>query len=241
MEGLILAAGLGTRLRPLTDDRPKALVEINGKTLLEIVMRRFADAGVVRCVVNVHHFGDMLVDYIGSKEWPCEVLISDERQMLLDTGGALKHAAHLFSGKEPILVHNVDILSAIDFRLLERHHLQNGNLVTLCTSQRETKRMLLFDESGRLVGRAGEVDSAGCVPMAFSGVSMVDPKLFPLLPVDDHPYPMIDEYIALSKSYTIGSYVHSPEKWVDVGTPEKLFSLNIVPKAANTLELNKIK
>ena len=153
MEGLILAAGLGTRMRPLTDDRPKALVEINSKTLFEITLQRMVDAGVERCVVNVHYFGDMLIDFIRSHEWPCEVLVSDERQMLLDTGGALKHASHLFSGNEPILVHNVDILSDIDFHALERHHLQNGNLVTLCTSHRSTKRMLLFDKNGILKGR----------------------------------------------------------------------------------------
>ncbi|MCR5065057.1 MAG: nucleotidyltransferase family protein [Bacteroidales bacterium] len=221
-EGLILAAGLGTRLRPLTNDRPKALVEIGGKTLLEIAVGRLAEAGIKRCVVNVHSFGDMLIDYISSRQWPCEVLISDERKMLLDTGGALKHAAPHFTGNKPVLVHNVDILSDIDFKALEHHHLENGNLVTLCVSRRETKRMLLFDKDGHLVGRAGEADETGCTKMAFSGVSMLNPKLFPLLPPDDHPYPVIDAYLELAKSHAIGCFEHSAERWLDVGTPEKL-------------------
>ena len=114
MEGFILAAGLGTRLRPLTDHRPKALVEVGGRTLLELCINRLAAAGVSRCVVNVHHFGDMMIDYIASHQWPCEVAVSDERALLLDTGGALRHAAPLFSGTENILVHNVDILSKVD-------------------------------------------------------------------------------------------------------------------------------
>jgi NDP-sugar pyrophosphorylase family protein len=148
------------------------------------------------------------------------VLISDERQLLLNTGGALKHAAHLFSGKAPILVHNVDILSDIDFHALERHHLDNGNMVTLCTSQRTTKRMLLFDKTGQLAGRYGEIDSTSLIQLAFSGVSMVSPDLFPLLPPDDHQYPAINTYIELAKHHRIGYFMHSPEHWLDVGTPE---------------------
>lgn len=222
MEGFILAAGLGTRLRPITNDRPKALVELNGKTLLEITLQRMVDAGVKRCVVNIHSFGEMLVDFIHRHEWPCEVLISNERQMLLDTGGALKHAAPLFSGNEPILVHNVDILSDIDFCALESHHLATDNLVTLCTSHRNTRRMLLFDKTGHLMGRYGEIDATGLTRMAFSGVSMVSPKLFSLLPPDDHPYPAIDTYIGISKHHPIGCFIHNADKWLDVGTPETL-------------------
>lgn len=220
MEGLILAAGLGTRLRPLTDDRPKALVEVNGRTLLEITIQRLVDAGVKRCVVNVHYFGDMLIDFIQRREWPCEVLISDERQMLLNTGGALKHAAPLFSGKEPVLVHNVDILSEIDFQALERHHLESGNLVTLCTSHRQTTRMLLFDKTGNLAGVYGQMDETGLTPLPFSGVSMVSPELFPLMPADEHPYPVFGAYLDIAKNHHIGYFMHSSEHWLDVGTPE---------------------
>lgn len=215
MEGFILAAGLGTRLRPLTDDRPKALVEINGVTLLERTIHRLEEAGINHIVVNVHHFADKVIDFIGSHSWQAQIDISDERNLLLDTGGGLKHAAKLFSRKDNVLVHNVDILSDIDLRDVERQHREQGNLVTLCVSQRPTKRLLAFDGSGLLLGRTSE-------GLAFSGISMVSPDLFRLLPEDVRPYPIIDEYIELSKHYPIRCYEHSADHWLDVGKPETL-------------------
>lgn len=215
MEGFILAAGLGTRLRPLTDDRPKALVEVGGKPLLQHTIEKLQNAGINHIVVNVHHFADNVVSFLRSRQWRCTIDISDESSLLLDTGGGLKHAAPLFSGCENVLVHNVDILSDIDLRDVEATHRRDGNLVTLCVSQRPTKRLLEFDADGLLVGRAEE-------GLAFSGVSVVSPALFPLLPAADHPYPVIDEYIRLSRSHRIGSYRHSPDRWLDVGKPETL-------------------
>ena len=215
MEGFILAAGLGTRLRPLTDDRPKALVEVGGKTLLQHAIEKLQASGISHIVVNVHHFADNVVSFLRSRQWQCTIDISDESSLLLDTGGGLKHAAPLFSGCENVLVHNVDIFSDIDLRDVEAAHRRDGNLVTLCVSQRPTKRLLEFDADGLLVGRAEE-------GLAFSGVSVVSPALFPLLPEDDHPYPVIDEYIRLSHSHRIGSYLHSPNRWLDVGKPETL-------------------
>ena len=237
MEGFILAAGLGTRLRPLTNDRPKALVEIpmkwkaeSGKweernvTLLEMAIHRLEEAGIEHIVINIHHFADKVIDFIHSRQWQASIDISDERDLLLDTGGGLKHAAPLFSGRENILIHNVDILSDIDLRELERYHKDNHNLVTLCVSRRDTKRMLEFDESGQLLGRA---DSSHLSPftshLAFSGISVVSPALFALLPEADHPYPVIDKYIHLaSEGHRIGSYRHLPDHWLDVGKPETL-------------------
>ena len=228
MEGFILAAGLGTRLRPLTNDRPKALVEVGGATLLEHTIHRLERAGIRHLVVNIHHFADRMVDFIGSRRWEAAVDVSDERELLLDTGGGLKKASALFSGRENVLVHNVDILSDIDLCEVERQHREQGNLVTLCVSRRQTKRMLAFDESGLLLGRAVE-------GLAFSGISVVSPELFALLPEADHPYPVIDEYIRLSREgYRIGSFVHPADHWLDVGKPETL-------KLANTFfngELN---
>ena len=222
MEALILAAGLGTRLRPLTNDRPKALVEMNGKTLLEITMQKVVDAGAKRCVINVHYFGDMLIDFIKSRQWPCEVLVSDERQMLLNTGGALKHAAPLFSGQEPVLVHNVDILSDIDLKALEKHHSESDNIVTLCTCHRQTQRMLLFDQTGNLAGIFGQTDAEGLQPLPFSGVSIVSPGLFSLMPPDDHPYPVFGAYLEIAKKHRIGYFMHPVGRWTDVGTVESL-------------------
>ena len=215
MEGFVLAAGLGTRLRPLTDDRPKALVEVGGKTLLQHTIEKLQDAGINHLVVNVHHFADKVVDFIRSHEWQCTIDISDESALLLDTGGGLKHAAHLFSGKENVLVHNVDIFSDIDLCDVEAKHRSDGNLVTLCVSQRQTKRLLEFNAEGLLVGRAEK-------GLAFSGVSVVSPELFALLPEVDHPYPVIDEYIRLGRDHRIGNYIHSSEHWLDVGKPETL-------------------
>lgn len=216
MEGFILAAGLGTRLRPLTADRPKALVEVGGVTLLELAIRKLERAGIGHIVINVHHFADKIIDFVGSRKWQASIDISDERSLLLDTGGGLKHAAPLFSGKHNVLVHNVDILSDIDLQALEGRHKADGNLVTLCVSRRQTKRLLAFDKEGLLVGRADE-------GLAFSGISVVAPELFALLPEADHPYPVIDEYIRLShEGRRIGSYLHAPDRWLDVGKPETL-------------------
>lgn len=216
MEGFILAAGLGTRLRPLTDDRPKALVEVGGITLLEHTIHTLEETGIRHIVVNVHHFADKVINFIGSHSWEATIDISDERDLLLDTGGGLKKASTLFSEKENILIHNVDILSNLDLQEVESFHNRNGNLVTLCVSKRQTKRLLAFNEEGRLVGRAEE-------GLAFSGISIVSPKLFALLPETDRPYPIIDEYIRLSgEGYRIGAFVHSPDHWLDVGKPETL-------------------
>ncbi len=225
MEGFILAAGLGTRLRPLTNDRPKALVEVDGVTLLERTIRRLEEAGIRHIVVNVHHFADMVEAFIRSHQWQAAIEISDERSLLLDTGGGLKHAAPLFSGRDNILIHNVDILSDLDLQEVERRHRSEGNLVTLCVSRRQTKRLLAFDDHGELTGR---ITTHYPLPtthsaLAFSGISIVSPELFALLPEADRPYPVIDEYIRLSQAgHRIGAYLHDPAHWLDVGKPETL-------------------
>lgn len=216
MEGFILAAGLGTRLRPLTNDRPKALVEVGGTTLLERTIHTLENAGVNHIVVNVHHFADKVINFIESRDWQAAIDISDERDLLLDTGGGLKKASALFSGKENVLIHNVDILSYIDLHEVETFHRGQGNLATLCVSRRETKRMLEFDKEGRLVGRADK-------GFAFSGISVVSPELFALLSEAKLPYPIIDEYIKLShEGHRIGAFVHPADGWLDVGKPETL-------------------
>lgn len=222
MEGFVLAAGLGTRLRPLTDDRPKALVEVGGKPLLQHTIETLETAGISHIVVNVHHFADKVTEFLRSRHWKASIDISDESTLLLDTGGGLKHAAHLFSRQENVLVHNVDILSDINLRDLETRHTAEGNLVTLCVSRRQTNRMLAFRD-GLLIDRFdGSPSQQGCEALAFSGISVVSPALFALLPEADHPYPVIDQYIALGATHRIGSYLHDAEHWLDVGKPETL-------------------
>lgn len=224
MEAFIPAAGLGTRLHPLTLDRPKALVEVGGKTLLERTIERLADVGVSRVVVNVHHMAEMMTAYLETRGWPCEVVVSDERERLLDTGGGLRHAAPLFSGREEVLVHNVDVLSTIDLGVLLKQHREEGNLATLCVSDRPSARKLLFDSDGRLVGRAvgSREQGAGSRELAFSGMAVISPRLFGLLPEADHPYPIIDEYIRLSVGESIRCHEHEAWRWLDVGKPDTL-------------------
>lgn len=230
MEAMILAAGLGTRLRPLTNDRPKALVEVNGITLLEYNIRRLIGFGFNRIVINVHHFPDMIIDFVKSRKFDAEILFSDEREQLMDTGGALKKAAPLFSGKEPVLIHNVDILSTLDLGEIYRKHLETKALATLLVSKRDTARQLLFDDSGELVGwenlLTGEVllnRSIEKAPdnMAFSGIHIVNPELFKLLP-EAAPYPIIPEYLKIAKDHKTLAFKHLAEDWLDVGKPETL-------------------
>ena len=230
MEGFILAAGLGTRLRPLTEDRPKALVEVGGMTLLERAILRLEDVGIDHIVINVHHFADKVIDFIGRHRWQARIDISDERDMLLDTGGGLKHAVPLFSCRENVLIHNVDILSDIDLCDVERYHEAKENMVTLCVSQRDSRRLLSFDDNGLLQGRAND-------GLAFSGISVVSPALFSLLPEADHPYPVVDEYIRLScEGCRIGSYLHAgtPDHWLDVGKREILEQANLLWTISST-------
>lgn len=231
MEALILAAGLGTRLRPLTNDRPKALVEVGGHTLLEINIERLACQGVRHIVVNVHHFADMMKCYIFEHDWPVRVDISDESDMLLDTGGALAHAATLFDGDSRIVVHNVDILSDVDIQSMFCHAEQTGSLATLAVSQRKTSRQLLFADS-MLVGWHNDntdeylwADSevASYKEMAFSGIAVIDSRLPNLLASSRKgAFPIIPEYLRLAKTNVINAFEHNSEHWLDVGKPAAL-------------------
>ena len=231
MEGFILAAGLGTRLKPLTDHRPKALVEVNGVTLLELAINKLQQSGVHRIVVNVHHFGQQVIDFLDSRTWEAEVVVSDERQLLMDTGGALKQAAPLFSGTEPIVVHNVDILSNLNLTaVLESHRAQKA-LATLCVSRRTTGRQLLFTPEGKLCGWRNrqmgdelwtDVPHPDATELAFSGISIVEPQLLDLLPPANHPYPVIPCYLEIAKTHIINAFEHPAEHWLDVGKPETL-------------------
>src|SRR5579862_8740679 len=157
MKAMILAAGLGTRLRPLTNDRPKALVEIQGHTLLEITLKRLRSFGVSDVIVNVHHFADMVVDFLeANDQFGMHIEISKEEE-LLDTGGGLKKVGYFFQSQVendgPFILHNVDVLSSIDLGKMLLQHDRSGALATLAVQQRKTSRYLLFDEQGQLCGR----------------------------------------------------------------------------------------
>ena len=185
---MILAAGLGTRLRPLTDDRPKALVEINGRTLLEIALSRLRSFGVSEVIINVHHLAGMIVDYLKANDnFGMNIEVSREEE-LLDTGGGLKKAAYFFTRDssvpcEPFIVHNVDVLSTIDLKRMLQFHTENQALATLAVQDRLTSRYLLFDNRFQLCGRrAGESsselvgDSQPSQALAFCGIHIVSPQ-----------------------------------------------------------------
>lgn len=211
MKAMILAAGLGTRLRPLTDTCPKALVEINGRALLEITLTRLRSFGVNEVIINVHHFAGMVVDYLKShNNFDMRIEISREDDLLLDTGGGLKKAAWLFlenNSAEPFLLHNVDVLSTIDLQQMFESHQKRSALATLAVQERQSSRPLLFDENGLLAGRRkatlGSDEmvrlSANLHPLAFSGIHVISPRLLNLI-TESGVFSIIDTYLRLVQS-----------------------------------------
>lgn len=234
MRAMVLAAGLGTRLRPLTDDRPKALVTVAGRTLLEIALARLRSAGVTDVIVNVHHFADMVVDYLAANcNFGMHIEISREPE-LLDTGGGLKQAAWFFlqdgRGNEPFLLHNVDVLSTIDLASMVRFHQRQGALATLAVQSRETSRPLLFDANGALCGRrVGHEGKAEMVrdvaaprAFAFGGIHVISPALLAKLSETD-VFSVITEYLRLAGAgEKILAFRADEYYWCDLGKPESI-------------------
>jgi NDP-sugar pyrophosphorylase family protein len=234
MRAMILAAGLGTRLRPLTDNRPKALVEVAGRTLLEITLHRLREFGIREVIVNVHHFADMVVDYLKKNDnFGMRIEISRE-DVLLDTGGGLKKAAWFFlqegHAEEPFLLHNVDVLSTIDFRRMAEFHEQNQALATLAVQERETSRYLLFDEQQQLCGRrTGRGQGSEIVrpskethALAFSGVHLISPRLLAMMS-EDGVFSIINSYLRLAgQGEKIIAFRSDEFYWRDMGKPENV-------------------
>lgn len=235
MKAMVLAAGLGTRLRPLTDDRPKALVEIQGHTLLEITLMRLRSFGVRDVIVNVHHFADMVIEYLKANDnFGMHVEVSRE-EVLLDTGGGLKKAAHFFldsSGghPEPFIVHNVDIISTIDLGRMVQFHLAQDALVTVAAQDRETNRYLLFDEQDRLCGRrTGGDDKDEMVrpapqvkALAFDCIHVISPRLFGKMR-EEGAFPIFACYLRLAAEQEKIVAFHGDEYyWRDLGRPESV-------------------
>ena len=232
MNALIFAAGLGTRLRPLTNDRPKALVEVNGHPLLAHNILKLKAAGFDHIVVNIHHFGEQIVQYLDAHQnFGIDIQVSDERGLLLDTGGGLRKAMPLFRDANPVLVHNVDIVSEADVAALYRQSQQNTGVATLVVNQRQTSRYLLFDHDYRLRGwtniQTGVVKGEKAeVQRAFSGIHIVRPELAQYLNKykgDEVPFPIMDFYLHLCNQAEICA-IELPEtcRWVDCGKVESL-------------------
>jgi NDP-sugar pyrophosphorylase family protein len=230
MEAMVFAAGLGTRLKDETSLKPKALVEVGGKTLLFHAIEKLKTSGVAEIVINVHHFADLVIQYVNSTDFGIKIHISDERDLLLDTGGGLKKAAGFFSDKEPVLIYNVDILSNIDLNLVKKQHLETGALATLTVRKRETQRYLKFNEkqlAGWINKKTGETKIslpelfANSEEMAFSGIHIVQPEIFKMMPETER-FSIIDLYLELAKTQKIMAFYDDSDLWIDVGKPEEL-------------------
>ena len=238
MKALVFAAGLGTRLKPLTDTTPKALVPVGGVALLERVMRKLVAAGYNDIVINVHHFADQIRDFVAAHDnFGVKVSFSDETDLLRETGGGIRHAAPLLEGgSEPILVHNVDILSNLDLAWFRAQH-QAGDLSTILVSDRPTQRYFLFDDAGLLVGwtniATGEVRSpyAGidpdcCTRLAFAGIHCISPDIFPLMRDWPEKFGIVDFYLSVCRTHAIRAAVMPGLVLHDVGKVSELSLLD---------------
>jgi NDP-sugar pyrophosphorylase family protein len=237
MKAMIFAAGLGTRLRPLTNDRPKALVEIGGKPMLERVITKLAGAGFEDITINIHHFGEKIIEFLEkNNNFGLNIHISDERDMLLDTGGGILKARQFLDGDEPFLVHNADILTDIDLNAMYQSHLNSGAMATLLVKDRVTSRYFVFDDDYRLQGwinkSTGETRPTafkhreGMRELAFGGIHVISPNIFE--PLERHSqgeakFSITPFYVDECHTHIINGYVQQmPYTWLDVGKPETL-------------------
>ena len=228
MKAMIFAAGLGTRLQPITNDTPKALVEVGGKTLLQWQIEMVRDAGIRDIYINIHHFPDLILNYLQEHDYfDCHLMVSDERERLLDTGGGLKRVESLECREEGILALNVDILSNIDLKALIEAYEKDG-ISRLVVSKRETSRYLLFDESNRLVGwkniATGEVKPYSSTPLppytslAFSGMQILSPRVCArLLDKEEDVFSLIDFYLDICQKEILQAYEPEDYQMLDIG------------------------
>lgn len=234
MKAMIFAAGMGTRLKPLTDEMPKALVPIHGKPMLEHVILKLKDAGFSRITINIHHKGEQILDFLAAHHnFDLEIYVSDERNYLLDTGGGIKHAASFLKGGEPFLVHNVDILSNVDLRELYDRHVESGALATLLVSRRKTSRYLLFNNEEKLCGwqnrETGEIKSFyphfepnQYNAYAFGGIHVLSPEIFDRMEEWTGKFSIIQFYLSVCAHVDIRAFLKKDLELIDVGKPEAL-------------------
>ncbi len=235
MKAMVLAAGLGTRLRPLTNDRPKALVEVGGRTMLEIVLSRLREFGIREVIINVHYYAEMVMDTLkAAGNFGMHIEVSRE-DILLDTGGGLKKAAWFLSetsgsADTPFILHNVDVISNIDLQRMVQFHTENHALATLAVQERPTSRYLLFNEQLQLCDRPiVSAQAAGLVrpaqqarKLAFTGIHVISPRIFSLL-TEDGIFSIIPAYLRLAaQGEKIMAFSADEYYWRDLGTPESV-------------------
>lgn len=234
MRAMIFAAGLGSRLKPMTDTCPKALLPIAGKPMLEHVILKLKEAGFDELVINIHHLGQQIIDFLNANQhFGLNIHISDERDYLLDTGGGLKKAAPFLQGEEPFLVHNADILSTVDLAELYHSHLQQKGLATLLVSKRITSRYLLFNDKNELCGwrnrDTGEIKShypnfnpSQYTEYAFGGIHVISPQIFERMEEWTGKFSIINFYLSICAKAPIFAYSKENISLLDIGKPEAL-------------------
>jgi len=232
VKALLFAAGLGTRLKEHTQDKPKALVNLAGKPLLQHAIEHLKHSGITSIVINVFHFAEQVISFIEeNNSFGIDIHISDERDQLLDTGGGLKKASAFLKGNEPILIYNVDVISNLDLKVLLKYHQEQKSLATLVVRSRQTSRYLMFDQNLQLAGwknysngetRISRQESfADAQPLAFSGIHLIQPELLELI-TEEGKFPIMDLYLRLAKNQSIKAFIDDSSLWMDLGKPEEL-------------------
>lgn len=231
MKAFILAAGVGSRLKPITGNKPKALVEFNGKPMLQGLIERLKAQGFNQLLINVHHFGDMIIDFLKQHDnFGIDIKISDERDQLLDTGGAIVKAGWFFEGESPVLVHNVDIFSNLNFKDLIQKHRNSKALISLIVRERASSRKLLFDNNMQLTGwknvKTGEYKWVNQKQeqyreIAYSGIYVASPG-YPEQIKDSGSFSIIPQWLQIAKHHVINAEMHNEGLWFDLGTINKI-------------------
>jgi NDP-sugar pyrophosphorylase family protein len=244
MKAMIFAAGLGTRLKPYTETMPKALVQVAGMPMIEILIKHLILNGITDIIVNVHHFADQVIGFLNqNNSFGANITISNESGLLLDTGGGLKNASWFFNDNQPFLVQNVDVVCDINYPDFLETHCKNKALATLAVSSRETSRRFLFDSSMQLCGwensknneqRMARPQSENLTRFAFSGIHILDPAIFTMMP-QIGKFSIIDSYLEIAATKKIVGFVHDPDYWIDMGKPDELL------KAEKLLKILKNK
>lgn len=239
MKAMIFAAGLGTRLRPLTGVLPKALIEVGGIPMIERVILKLKSARITGILINLHHFPDQIKNFIHQKNsFGLNIQFSDESEELLETGGGLKKASFFFDDGKPFLVHNVDVLSNVNLLEMINFHTKNKALATLFVQERQTSRYLLMNDQNHLAGWKNEKtnETRLCFPqekilkkMAFNGIHIIDPRIFDLF-TEQGKFSIIDTYLRLATTEIITGFMDESALFVDIGKPESLLQAEILVK-----------
>ncbi|HEY2727036.1 MAG TPA: sugar phosphate nucleotidyltransferase [Parafilimonas sp.] len=231
MKAMLLAAGFGTRLKPFTNYHPKALADVNGKSLLQYNIEYLQQFNMYDVIINVHHFAEQIIQSVKeNKGWGSRIIISDETDAILETGGGLKRAAWFFKNEEDFVLMNVDVLTDLLLNDMISFHKKNNPLATLATTNRETSRYFLFDENNVLCGwknvKTGEEkimqNGKNLTAKAFSGIHIINTKIFTLMKQQEIKFSMVDVYLSLCAENKILAFDHSNSKFIDVGKPESL-------------------